>query len=228
MPSKTITISREQRDPLHRLVTQHISGIGDVDMKLSAGDFAAADRLGLEYSEDIRMLDDLGWNPEDPRQFFDLTLPGTWARFRNFPMADMYRWGQLHRWRCRSESYALGYLRTSSRPEESGRLTPRRYVRPSRGRCGPPVPIRRSTPSTSIPIRLRHRRRGSAAGGSCIGGDPYDVSLSPRPKPRLAPRTRSPKAGSQQPRPSCCPLCSCAHRSGPARLRADLQYVVRN
>lgn len=75
MPSKTITISREQRDPLHRLVTQHISGIGDVDMKLSAGDFAAAERLGLEYSEDIRKLDDLGWNPEDPRQSFDLTLP---------------------------------------------------------------------------------------------------------------------------------------------------------
>lgn len=75
MPSTTITLSREQRDPLHRLVTQHISGIGDVDMKLSAGDFAAAERLGLEYSEDIRMLDDLGWNPEDARQSFDLTLP---------------------------------------------------------------------------------------------------------------------------------------------------------
>jgi len=75
MPSTTITISREQRDPLHRLVTQHISGIGDVDMKLSAGDFAAAERLGLEYSEDIRMLEDLGWDPADERQSFDLTLP---------------------------------------------------------------------------------------------------------------------------------------------------------
>jgi hypothetical protein len=51
MPSTTITISREQRQPLHRLVTQHISGIGDVDMKLSAGYFAAAESLGLEYSE---------------------------------------------------------------------------------------------------------------------------------------------------------------------------------
>jgi hypothetical protein len=30
MPSTTIEISREQRQPLHRLVTQHISGIGDV------------------------------------------------------------------------------------------------------------------------------------------------------------------------------------------------------
>jgi arylsulfatase A-like enzyme len=75
MPSTAITISREQRDPLHRLVTQHISGIGDVDMKLSAGDFIAAERLGLEYSEDMRMLDDLGWDPDDERESFDLTLP---------------------------------------------------------------------------------------------------------------------------------------------------------
>jgi hypothetical protein len=75
MPTTTITISREQRDPLHRLVTQHVSGIGDVDMKLSAGDFTTAERLGLEYSEDIRMLNDLGWDPEDERESFDLTLP---------------------------------------------------------------------------------------------------------------------------------------------------------
>ena len=75
MPNTTITITREQRQPLHRLVTQHISGIGDVDMKLSADDFAAAERLGLEYSEDIRMLNDLGWDPDDERESFDLTLP---------------------------------------------------------------------------------------------------------------------------------------------------------
>ena len=75
MPSTTITISREQRDPLHRLVTQHISGIGDVTMMIEAGNFAEAERFGLEYSEDIRMLNDLGWDPDDDRESFDLTLP---------------------------------------------------------------------------------------------------------------------------------------------------------
>jgi hypothetical protein len=45
-------------------------------MKVSAGDFAAAERLGREYREDIRMLNDLGWDPKDERQpFDDLLLP---------------------------------------------------------------------------------------------------------------------------------------------------------
>jgi hypothetical protein len=56
-----------------RLVTQHISGIGDVTMMIEAGKFAG--RFGLEYSEDIRMLDDLGWDLDHARESFDLTLP---------------------------------------------------------------------------------------------------------------------------------------------------------
>jgi hypothetical protein len=60
MPKTTIEISREQRQPLHRLVTQHISGIGDVNLMIEQRDFATAERFGLEFGEDIRMLDDLG------------------------------------------------------------------------------------------------------------------------------------------------------------------------
>ena len=75
MPNTAITITREQRQPLHRLVTQHISGIGDVTMMIEAGKFSEAERFGLEYSEDIRMLDDLNWDPDDDRASFDLTLP---------------------------------------------------------------------------------------------------------------------------------------------------------
>lgn len=75
MPSTTIEISREQRQPLHRLVTQHISGIGDVYLMIEQGDFATAERYGLEYGEDLRMLDDLGWDPDDARDSYPLTLP---------------------------------------------------------------------------------------------------------------------------------------------------------
>jgi len=75
MPSTTIAIGREQRQTLHRLVTQHVSGIGDVIPMIEAGDFATAERYGLEYGEDLRMLDDLGWNPDDARASFPLTLP---------------------------------------------------------------------------------------------------------------------------------------------------------
>jgi hypothetical protein len=75
MPSTTITIGREQRQTLHRLVTQHMSGIGDVYLMIEAGDFATAERYGLEYGEDLRMLDDLGWDPDDARDSYPLTLP---------------------------------------------------------------------------------------------------------------------------------------------------------
>lgn len=75
MPSTTITIGREQRQTLHRLVTQHMSGIGDVYMMIEAGDFATAERYGLEHGEDLRMLDDLGWDPDDARDSYPLTLP---------------------------------------------------------------------------------------------------------------------------------------------------------
>ncbi len=75
MPKTTIEISREQRQPLHRLVTQHISGIGDVHLMIEQRDFATAERFGLEFGEDIRMLDDLGWDPEDARDSYALTQP---------------------------------------------------------------------------------------------------------------------------------------------------------
>jgi hypothetical protein len=75
MPSTTIEISHEQRQPLHRLVTQHISGIGDVYLMIEQGDFATAERFGLEFGEDIRMLNDLGWNPDDARDTYALTQP---------------------------------------------------------------------------------------------------------------------------------------------------------
>jgi hypothetical protein len=75
MPDTTIMIGREQRQPLQRLVMQHISGIGDVNLMIEQKDFASAERYGLEYGEDLRMLDDLGWDPDDARASYALTLP---------------------------------------------------------------------------------------------------------------------------------------------------------
>ncbi len=63
MPSTTIEISREQRQPLHRLVTQHISGIGDVYLMIERGDFAIAERFGLEFGEDIGCSTTLAGTP---------------------------------------------------------------------------------------------------------------------------------------------------------------------
>lgn len=38
-------------------------------------DFATAERLGIEFGEDFRLLEDIGWNGRDGRNSFDLTMP---------------------------------------------------------------------------------------------------------------------------------------------------------
>lgn len=63
MPDTTIEISREQRQPLHRLATQHASGIGDVYLMIEAGDFATA-----------------GWSKKLRRNSACLSRPSTGSR----------------------------------------------------------------------------------------------------------------------------------------------------
>jgi len=38
------------------------------------GDFAASERLGNEFAADVRLLNDLGWNPGDGRETFLITV----------------------------------------------------------------------------------------------------------------------------------------------------------
>jgi hypothetical protein len=76
MPSSTATISKDQRDGLYELVRNHLGGLGDVWIAMEAkGDYATAERLALEFTEDFRLLADLGWEPEDSREAVELTMP---------------------------------------------------------------------------------------------------------------------------------------------------------
>lgn len=75
MPT-TATIDRDQREGLYELVRNHLGSIGDVWIALEENeDFATAERLGLEFGEDFRLLDDIGWQPKDDREAFELTMP---------------------------------------------------------------------------------------------------------------------------------------------------------
>jgi hypothetical protein len=72
----TTTIDRDQRDGLYELVRNHLGAIGDVWIALEENeDFATAERLGIEFGEDFRLLADLGWQPRDDREVFELTMP---------------------------------------------------------------------------------------------------------------------------------------------------------
>jgi hypothetical protein len=76
MPSTTCTIDGDQRDGLYELVRNHLGAVGDLWIALEqTEDFATAERLGIEFGEDFRLLEDIGWNGRDGRTSFDLTMP---------------------------------------------------------------------------------------------------------------------------------------------------------
>jgi hypothetical protein len=76
MPTSTATIDRDQRDGLYELVRNHLGAVGDIWIALEENeDFATAERLGLEFGEDFRLLEDIGWAPCERCQSFTLTMP---------------------------------------------------------------------------------------------------------------------------------------------------------
>jgi len=76
MPNVTATIDRDQRDGLYELVRHHLYSIEDLWIAFGRSrDFATAERLGIEYGEDFRLLADIGWATDDDRESFELTMP---------------------------------------------------------------------------------------------------------------------------------------------------------
>lgn len=76
MPTSTAMIDRDQRDGLYELVRNHLGAIGDIWIALEESeDFATAERLGLEFAEDFRLLEDIGWAPCESCESFALTMP---------------------------------------------------------------------------------------------------------------------------------------------------------
>jgi len=73
MPT-TVTINGVQREVFYELVLDHLSGIADLSLAVERGDFATAERLGIEFGEDLRLMQDLGWDSA-PRKDADLTMP---------------------------------------------------------------------------------------------------------------------------------------------------------
>lgn len=73
MPKSTVTISGGQREVFYQLVLDHLSGIEDLLLALEHEDFATAEQLGVEFGEDLRLMEDLGWDKEW-RDDVDLTM----------------------------------------------------------------------------------------------------------------------------------------------------------
>ena len=71
-----VVISAEQRDALYDRILDRLSGIGDVWLAADSEDYDTADRLGREYSDELRLvLDDLGWGDGPDETAIELTTP---------------------------------------------------------------------------------------------------------------------------------------------------------
>ena len=72
----TVTVNRAQRDAVYDQILDRLSGIDDIWIAASKADFATADRLGREYSDELRLvLDDLGWGDGPEVETIELTTP---------------------------------------------------------------------------------------------------------------------------------------------------------
>jgi hypothetical protein len=55
------TVSAAQRDALYDQILDRLSGIGDIELAIRAENYDDAERIGRDYSDDLRLLlDDLG------------------------------------------------------------------------------------------------------------------------------------------------------------------------
>jgi hypothetical protein len=68
-----VTISRAQRDAIYEMVINHLTAIGDVWMCVDRRQYGSAERVGREFAEDLRLLEDLGWAEHIDRENVALT-----------------------------------------------------------------------------------------------------------------------------------------------------------
>jgi hypothetical protein len=74
--STHITITAAQRDALYEQALEHLSGIADLWTAITHEDFETADRLGLEFADELRLiLHNLGWGYGPVEKEVELTLP---------------------------------------------------------------------------------------------------------------------------------------------------------
>jgi hypothetical protein len=54
-------ITAEERDALRHQVLTHLEALDDLTIAFKAGEFERARRLGIEFGDELRLMQDLGW-----------------------------------------------------------------------------------------------------------------------------------------------------------------------
>jgi hypothetical protein len=71
-----ITINQEQRDAMYQEVVLDLNGLTDLWTEFDDGNYERAKELRQRFVFDMRLLDDLGWEPEQEADEFTLTMDG--------------------------------------------------------------------------------------------------------------------------------------------------------
>ena len=72
----TTEITADEGDALREVVLTHISGIDDLRMACEAEEFERAERLGIEFGDELRLMEDLRWGGVLPKTaVISLTMP---------------------------------------------------------------------------------------------------------------------------------------------------------
>lgn len=71
-----LTITAQQRNLLYDDILTHLGGIGDIELAMNKKDYGTAHRLGLVFSDELRLMsEDLGWEEEAPGERIELHTP---------------------------------------------------------------------------------------------------------------------------------------------------------
>jgi hypothetical protein len=71
-----ITINRQQRDAIYQDVVLDLNGLTDLWTEFDGGNFDRARELRDRFVLDMRLLNDLGWEPESEGEAFELAMDG--------------------------------------------------------------------------------------------------------------------------------------------------------
>lgn len=88
MARSAIKLTRDQREAICQAVRTHLVGLSDVFTLLELGsiedfwvalerskNFAAVERMGKEFAEDFRLLQDIGWSEYEARETHSYSVP---------------------------------------------------------------------------------------------------------------------------------------------------------
>jgi hypothetical protein len=70
-----VTIRVEERDALYEHLLSHLTGLDDLRGAFERKDFELAKRLGIEFGDELRLLEDIGWGFPEVEDLIKVTMP---------------------------------------------------------------------------------------------------------------------------------------------------------